>query len=354
MKGKTMKKLLLLIICVLIIVSLSSCGFLRRNDQNIYEQIPTDYPYTDMTTPPLTIQAETVNVNVRPAEWESVEWEPYSNQYFTLVIPKGWTVEWNGDATQLGWVAKNQEGNVGLSNLDHDYVYKDPSGTSLTQNGISIEDATVEKYFAKKYEDTTDYFTVNNSCVPDNKDMLQSIRPNTPIKDYQSLYCTFKENGAEGEGIYSAVVMDSQDVIVSGINYGMWEIDCIFTQWTPLGDLVNWSPILNQIAQSFTYTDYYIQEWKSVLNTDSNPGSSSVNDTDPVMEAFEERSKSDTIIQEKRSDMIGEYERVYDNDSGEIYRAYNGFLDDLGSDQTRFSPITDDQYLQGYTGWIDK
>ena len=71
------------------------------------------------------------------------------------------------------------------------------------------------------------------------------------------------------------------------------------------------------------------------------------------MEAFEERSKSDTIIQEKRSDMLQEYERVYDNSTGEIYRAYNGFLDDIG-DQNRYTPITDNQYTEGYVGWIDK
>ena len=78
-----------------------------------------------------------------------------------------------------------------------------------------------------------------------------------------------------------------------------------------------------------------------------------MNDNDPVMEAFEERSLSDTIIQEKRSDMIGEYERVYDVDTGNIYRAYNGFLDDIG-DQNKYIPITDNQYAEGYVGWIDK
>jgi hypothetical protein len=71
------------------------------------------------------------------------------------------------------------------------------------------------------------------------------------------------------------------------------------------------------------------------------------------MEAFEERDRSDTIIQEKRSDMIGEYERVYDNETGKIYRAYDGFLDDIG-DQSRYTSITDDQYADGYSGWIDK
>ncbi len=54
------------------------------------------------------------------------------------------------------------------------------------------------------------------------------------------------------------------------------------------------------------------------------------------------------------SDMIGEYERVYDNESGKIYRAYNGFLDDLGAGQSRFTPITDPQYAEGYSGWIEK
>lgn len=51
--------------------------------------------------------------------------------------------------------------------------------------------------------------------------------------------------------------------------------------------------------------------------------------------------------------MPEEYERVYDNETGNIYRAYNGFLDDIG-DQSRYTPITDNQYAEGYDGWIDK
>ena len=47
------------------------------------------------------------------------------------------------------------------------------------------------------------------------------------------------------------------------------------------------------------------------------------------------------------------YERVVEKDSGRVYRAYNGFLDDMG-DQTRYTPISDPQYGDGYVGWIDK
>ena len=127
--------------------------------------------------------------------------------------------------------------------------------------------------------------------------------------------------------------------------------DCIFHQ-LKRHQIFGIPLIITFIAKSFQYTDLYIQQWQQIAQSVTEP-KSTVSDNDPVMEAFEERSKSDTIIQEKRSDMLEEYERVYDNNTGEIYRAYNGFLDDMG-DQNRYTPITDNQYTEGYVGWIDK
>ncbi len=308
-------------------------------------QLPEETEAPPDETPP--------EVNIRPAEWEQVQWQPYACTYFTLNIPAGWQVKWDGNAQQLWWSVTSPDGTIGVYNLDHDYAAKDPDMTATLGFKNSLNDASVEGYFNMLYADSTDYFTVQNSYEPANKEILQASAPNKTIQDYRTLYATFKDAAVgEGEGVYSAVLVDSRDIYIRGVNYSAWEIDCIFTSWSPLGEFVNWKDVLAQIAQSFTYTDAYIQEWRSVLNSSDTP-SSSANDTDPVMEAFEERSKSDTIIQEKRSDMLGEYERVYDNESGGIYRAYNGFLDDMG-DQNRFTPITDNQYTEGYDGWIDK
>ena len=292
-------------------------------------------------------------VTVRPAEWCDIQWEPYSSKYITLNIPSGWQVKWQGDAHALEWMATNPEGTIGIYNLDHNYAAKDASMQQTLGFSMTLNNGTVQEYFETMYADITDYFNVQSSCVPANKDIIQAARPYTAIRDDQSLYATFKDNTVgEGEGLYSAVIMDSPDHIIRGQNYGNWEINCTVTQWAPLGQFVNWSPVLATIAQSFSYTDTYIQEWMAIAQTNNQP-SNSVSDTDPVMEAFEERSKSDDIIREKRSDMLGEYERVYDNERGEIYRAYNGFLDDMG-DQTRYTPISDPQYGDGYVGWIDK
>lgn len=291
-------------------------------------------------------------VSVRPAEWASVQWQPYSCAYFTLSVPTGWQVQWDGNAQKLWWRVTNPEGDVGIYNLDHDYAAKDPAMTQTLGFQKPLNDASVQGYFEMIYENSSDYFSVQNSLVPANYNVLQSST-NKKIWDYKALYATFKDSTVgEGEGVYSAVMFDHDDIIIRGANYANWEIDAILSQWAPLGQFVNWSGVLAQIAQSFAYTDYYVQEWQGWLNTSVTP-TSSTSDTDPVMQAFEERSKSDTVIQEKRSDMIGEYERVYDNETGNIYRAYNGFLDDIG-DQNRYTPITDNQYADGYVGWIDK
>ncbi len=297
-------------------------------------------------------QAKTPEYTVRAAEWAAVEWEQYTSPYFTLTIPRGWHVQWQGDANQLRWMVTNDKSQVGMFNLDHAYAAKDPNMAAALGFGMSMTGGTVREFFENFFAQSTEYFTVKNSCVPDNKDILQSARPYTPIRDYQSLYATFKDANLEGEGVYTAVVMESQDVIYGGRNYGAWEVNCVFYNWAPVGELVNWSPVLSVIAKSFNYTEYYLREWQAIAQSAVTP-SSSVNDPDPVMEAFEERSKSDTVIQEKRSDMIGEYERVMDNETGNIYRAYNGFLDDMG-DQSRYTPITDSQYADGFVGWIDK
>lgn len=310
-------------------------------------------PDNTPTGEPLSTPAP-AEFSVRDAAWTNVEWVQYSSPYFTLTVPKDWKVQWNGDANALEWMASTEDFTVGIYNQDHGYAAKDPRMASSLGFSMSMTSGTVKEYFETRYANTTEYFTVKNARVPDNLNLIQAARPYTPIRDYQSLYAVFKDANIEaGEGIYSAVVMESQDVWFNGYNYGAWEVNCILSQWSPFGEFVNWAPVLARIAQSFAYTEYYIRQWQSIAQSVLQPDSG-VSDTDPVMEAFEERSRSDTILQEKRSDMIGEYERVYDNETGNIYRAYNGFLEDIGTEQKRYSAITENQYADGYVGWIDK
>ncbi len=65
------------------------------------------------------------------------------------------------------------------------------------------------------------------------------------------------------------------------------------------------------------------ETWTGVLKAGKTLGETS----DIIMQAWENRNKTDDIIAEKRSDAILGKERLYDPDTGQVYEFENGFYD---------------------------
>ena len=103
------KTIAVILSALLVTASLSGCyglQFLRDRtgeDGGDYEEDMTvaipgtfpeidDYPANTIPVPEITEPLTVQEVNVRPAEWVSVQWESYSSPYFTLKIPSGWQV----------------------------------------------------------------------------------------------------------------------------------------------------------------------------------------------------------------------------------------------------------------------
>ena len=74
--------------------------------------------------------------------------------------------------------------------------------------------------------------------------------------------------------------------------------------------------------------------------------------TDGIMDSWEKRNKSYDIMSQKQSDATLGYERVYDTETNEVYKAYNGFTDDYNGE--RYKSITDDMYTDKVVGYIEK
>ena len=74
---------------------------------------------------------------------------------------------------------------------------------------------------------------------------------------------------------------------------------------------------------------------------------------DGIMSSWENRNKSQDIISQKQSDATLGYERVYDTETNEIYRATNGFTDVY--DGSRYKSVTDDSmYSEPISGYIER
>ena len=71
-----------------------------------------------------------------------------------------------------------------------------------------------------------------------------------------------------------------------------------------------------------------------------------------IMDSYRRRNATYDVLSQKRSDATLGYERVQDTETGEYYRAENGFTD--WYDGTRYRPATDNAaYLSPVSGYIN-
>jgi hypothetical protein len=164
------------------------------------------------------------------------------------------------------------------------------------------------------------------------------------VADAKVLHVEFDQNGIKGEGMYLGIL---EDVLSdSYVAVTLW------TGWTPRGEYQNWSDIYTKIHASVKYTDSYRARFSSSGQSYSSDTNNS-DMSDALMDSWNNRNKSQDIMRQKQQDATLGYERVYDTQTGNIYRADNGFMEKYNTlDGKRYSAVSDDMYTQGYQGYV--
>ena len=121
-------------------------------------------------------------------------------------------------------------------------------------------------------------------------------------------------------------------------------------------EFINYQDILTQTINSIDFSSSFVNKTIDDGNTQTKNAlalNASVQSAfDSYMNAWENRQKSYDIMSQKQSDATLGYERVYNTDTGEIYKAYNGFTDDY--DGNKYKAITDNMYTEKTSGYIEK
>ena len=123
-----------------------------------------------------------------------------------------------------------------------------------------------------------------------------------------------------------------------------------------LKDFNNWQKILDHSLSSLEFSEKFLNGFNSEEATlvSTIQANQKVYDeiSDMIMSSWEARNNSYDIISQKQSDATLGYERVYDTETGDIYKAYNGFTDDYSGD--RYQPISENMYTESISGYIEK
>lgn len=332
-------------------------------------------------------------VKITPTAAKSVETEKYETADFSITIPKGWKVTSGGINIYHSIRVYDPEEplNQMFVLLKADILLHGADGKDAWQKLYSmgnqqaalfakapvLENPSTEGFF-KIFPQYTAFVgevepTYSGFAFPsfEGFTVTERFASSSGLKAYslgeELLRATFTESGKAGEGLFAASVVDfGSSMISSGemdgyllktVDGGYYMAYNIMAVTAVKDTFIDWEGVLTECMKTLEYSASFV----SATNQASNEKvalalqiSQNFNQTmDAFMSSWESRNKSQDIISQKQSDATLGYERVYDTETNEIYRASNGFSD--AYDGQRYKPVTDDNmYSQPISGYIER
>ncbi|MBR2796045.1 DUF287 domain-containing protein [Candidatus Saccharibacteria bacterium] len=312
-------------------------------------------------------------------EVNQIQYETYDNGLVSFEHPAGWKVEvapvdyihyafkaYNPEnPTYMFLFGMKMEGALKSERARQVYAsyYPDAPFSKIA----AIDPQTTEAFY-KVWNQNSDYNNsslgtnffshLNNFKVVDNlgKDMMGG----------DILRATYTDvNGKPAEGLFTAAVKSVGTYYISEniwnpfgpqVDVSPLNIYNIMIMSAPEAEFINWQKPLDHCLSTIQFSNAFIagfnQEEDTLLKTIQ--ANQKVYDqiSDMIMDSWNKRNNSYDIISQKQSDATLGYERVYDTETGEIYKAYNGFTDDYTGN--RYQPITDNMYTETISGYIEK
>ena len=314
------------------------------------------------------------NIKIAKSKANQIEFEDYSINEFSIKKPKRWKVDTIGD--YIHYTIKvydpNNPAYQFFLNMKTEGYNKSVDAKRWQQkyypnNPFAKASVIATKNTEGFYKIFNDLGTLNNTntfTFPTLTDFTVIDNLSKASLGGDMLRATFKDaNGKEGEGIFTAYVYDVGpyyvlENIISGKKIDIQYLnvyDAIFIT-APKDEFIDWQDTLNTICSSLKFTDTFIngfnQQQDAVMKNFQQIRAIGNEISDGIMDSWNKRNTSFDIMSQKQSDATLGYERVYDTETNEIYKAYNGFTDDY--DGERYKPITDDMYSKKTSGIIEK
>ncbi len=316
-------------------------------------------------------EKENEKVKIVASETKNIEYEEYNNGLIKIMIPKGWKVElppvdyihysfkvYNPDKPDLMYIYCLKLEGFLKSKKARD-TYKRLYPTAVFSKLPYIDPQTTEAY----YKVFTDAAILTNK-----EDLKMEYLPHlnefTVIDNMGKsnlggdiLRASFKkDDGSLMEGLFTASVFSVGSYYISGVDVFPLNVYNTIMLTAPDGEFTEWQDVMDHSIGTLEFTETFVSKFNAseaqLVNTVI--ANQKVLDSigDMIMDSWEKRSRSYDIISQKRSDATLGYERVYDTDTGDVYKAYNGFTDNYHGQ--KYQPITDDMYGTKISGYIEK
>lgn len=311
------------------------------------------------------------NVKVVSASNKTMQYETYKTEYVSIKKPKNWKVQ--EDLTTYGnYVIRiydpNNEDYQIFFNLKIDGFTKSKEAKNYyatwQKNSPqallpALQPATVEHYF--------ELFDSINQII---KSRNNNVSYYPALKNFTKLAVLGKSSAGGdiiranytgvksklAEGLFTATIKDVGTIKNGNLDVGYYIVYYTAFITTPKDELINYESNLLDCLKSLSFTSKFetgfYNELKQNNQTANFNRAQAQSISEGIMDSWNKRQKSLDIQSQKSSDATLGYERVYDTETGDIYKAYNGFSDDYKG--SRYKTISDSQYTEPIAGYIEK
>lgn len=310
-------------------------------------------------------------IKITKSETSQIEYEDFNNGYLKMQIPKGWKVDIPNKVTFSGYTFKMYNQN------DKNYMLE----FSLGLSGFLKTEAARKKY-ASLYpsaiygqlaaidpQTTEQFYKVWNTNAKvankqinqeffvylDNFEMIENLGKTDLGGDVIRGKFTNDKNETM-QGLFTTSIFDSGSYYMYGLDLAPLNTYHNIIMYAPDTEFNNWQPIFDHSLATIEFTEDFIkgfnrEQASQVATVQAN---AKIYDeiSDMIMDSWNKRNNSYDIISQKQSDATLGYERVYDTETGDVYKAYNGFIDNYSG--SKYQAITDDMYTSPISGYIEK
>lgn len=310
-------------------------------------------------------------LKITKAEKTKIEYEDFDNGNLKIQIPKGWKVIVPKKVTYSGYSFKVQN----PENEDYTFMF------SLGLSGFLKSEAARKKwaslYPSQVYgqlapidpQTTEEFFKVWNTNAKVGNQMINEefFEYLTDFEMIENLGKTelggdiirgkfVNDKNEPMQGLFTASIYDAGSYYMFGLDLAPLNSYHNIMMYAPDAEFNNWQAVYDHCLSTIEFTDAFMAGFnrEQQTNVATVKANAKIYDeiSDMIMDSWNKRSNSYDIISQKQSDATLGYERVYNTDTGEVYRTYNGFTDEY--DGTKYKPITDDMYTETISGYIEK
>ncbi len=308
---------------------------------------------------------------------ETIILEKQSNSVYSIDLPKGWTIQTVGQYTTFGFRAYDPEKPErqiffyckmepflksmdakdeyqGMANLVGKY---DAYGYHTMAEAPVLFDATTD-YFFFIFNDYTSYANDNgiNHTFAKLKDIelyekFDSDTIEIPnCMDNSIVRAGFTSSNKKAcEGLFAAQINNKVTYAspATGEDLGFYCAYNVMGITASAGDFSELEDTLIKSLSSFTFTEEYVNKAVKYVEDQTEAilaqGKMMQDVYDSYNSAWSARQTTYDVLSEKNSDSNLGYERLYDTETGEIYRAEVGIYDEYYKD-SRLKKIEDNDY----------